>query len=462
MRFKWDRKYLYWGLTAFAVILGIIVIYLLLTNLSGIAEGISYVLGAFKAVIYGFALAYILHPLLRVLELPVFTRWGKKLYKNRPHKVRSFSRAMGITLTMLVVVAVLTLLMRMVLPKVYESVITLVGNLPQYYTTARAWLAGLFSDGSEIQNSVLSLFDNLNTTITDFFSADSINQLRDVISQVFTSIYTVARELVNIIIGFVVSVYVMMNKERFAAQAKKFLYAHLRADWVTGFLKKLHDANHIFIGFLGGKIIDSLVIGISSYILLTIFRIPYKELVSVLVGVTNMIPFFGPFIGAVPSALFILMIDPIKCITFLIIIIVLQQLDGNILQPKILGAITGLSGFWVLVALVVGGYFFGVVGMLLSVPVMSMVYAWIKTNAEQRLKKKGLPPDTLSYQNVDYLDPETGAPVVLPHKAPKVETDVEQSILEAAHLTQEEPEDLSSDPDAQNGRDPEEDPAGHA
>ena len=238
----------------------------------------------------------------------------------------------------------------------------------------------------------------------------------------------------NLIIGFVVSVYVMMNKEKFSAQAKKFLYAHLRTEWVTGFLKKLRDSNHVFIGFLGGKIIDSLVIGISSYILLAIFRIPYKELVSVLVGVTNMIPFFGPFIGAIPSALFILMIDPLKCLTFLIIIIVLQQLDGNILQPRILGAVTGLSGFWVLVALVVGGYFFSVVGMLLSVPVMSILYAWIKTNAEMRLKKKGMPSDTADYQNVAYLDPETMDKIPLPRKEKPAEPDVEQSILEAAHL----------------------------
>ena len=419
MRFKWDRKYLYWGLTAFAVILGVLVIYLLLTNLSSIFNGVSYFLGAFKAVIYGIALAYLLNPLMKHLELPIFVRWGDKLFKNHPNKSKSFTRAMAITLTMLVVLIALTLLLWMVLPKLYDSIVTLVGNLPEYFSSARKTISGLFTDGSEIQKSVLSVFDNLNQTITKIFSTESVNQLRDLVMQVFTSLYTVLRELINIVVGFVVAIYVMMNKEKFCAQAKKFLYAHLNTGWVTKFLKKLRDSNHIFIGFLGGKVLDSLIIGISCYIMLTIFRIPYKELVSVLVGITNMIPFFGPFIGAIPSALIILMIDPIKSLTFLIIIIVLQQLDGNILQPRILGAVTGLNGFWVLVSLVIGGYFFNVIGMLLAVPVMSIIYAWVKANTETRLKKKGIAYKTSEFKQIAYIDPKNNDPIYFRRRQPE-------------------------------------------
>ena len=425
MQFKWDRKYLYWGLTAFAVILGILVIYLLLTNLSPIFAGIGYVLGAFKAVIYGIALAYLLNPLMKRMELPVFYRWGKKLFKEKPQKVKGFVRAMALTLTVLIVIIALSLLLWMVLPRLYESIVTLVGNLPQYLSSARNFIAGLFEEGSDLQNSALSIFDNLDKTLTGIFSTESVNQIRDLIMQVFTSLYSVVRELFNIIVGIVVAIYVMMNKEKFCAQAKKFLYAHLRTGWVTSFLQKLRASNHIFIGFLGGKIIDSLVIGISCYIMCAIFRIPYKELVSVLVGVTNMIPFFGPFIGAIPSALIILMVDPLKALTFLIIIIVLQQLDGNILQPRILGAITGLNGFWVLVSLVVGGYFFSVLGMLLAVPVMSIIYAWVKTNTENRLKKKGITPKTEDFKTIAYIDPATSEPVYFREPLPKPEDEAD-------------------------------------
>ena len=425
MRFKWDRKYLYWGLTAFTVILAVIVIFLLLTNLGSIFDGISYVFGAFKAVIYGFALAYLLNPILKYFELPIFERWGSKIYKKKPQKVKSFKRAMAITLTMLLVVIALTLLLWMVIPKLYESIISLVSNLPQYFSTARNSIAGMFTDGSEFQKSVLSIFDNLNDTITGIFSTESVNQLRDLVMQVFNSLYTVMRELINIIIGFVVAIYVMMNKEKFGAQAKKFLYAHLPTVGVTRFLKKLRDSHHVFIGFLGGKVVDSLVIGISCYIMMAIFSIPYKELVSVLVGVTNMIPFFGPFIGALPSALIILMIDPIKSLPFLIIIIVLQQLDGNILQPRILGAITGLDSFWVLVSLVVGGYFFGVIGMLLAVPVMSIIYAWIKSNTESRLEKKGITSDTGEVQQIAYIEPQSKEAVYF-KDVPEKETEPEK------------------------------------
>ena len=410
MKFKWDRKYLYWGITAFAVILGVIVIYLTLTNLGSILDGFSYVMGAFKSLIYGLALAYILNPIQKRLELPVFRRWGERLFKKKS-KVRSFVRAMSITLTMLVVLIALALLLWMVLPKLYESIVTLVGNLPQYFSSARNTISHMFTEGSDIQKSVLSIFDSLNENITKIFSTESVNQLKDIVLQVFSSLYSAVREVVNLIVGFVVAIYVLMNKEKFAAQVKKFMYAHFKTGWVTGFLKKLRDSNHIFIGFLGGKILDSLIIGISCYIMMAIFRIPYKELVSVICGVTNMIPFFGPFIGAIPSALIILMIDPIKALTFLIIIVVLQQLDGNILQPRILGAVTGLNGFWVLVSLVVGGYFFNVVGMLLAVPVMSIIYAWVKTNTEERLKKKGLAQKTSEFQNIAYIDPESNEPV---------------------------------------------------
>ena len=165
-------------------------------------------------------------------------------------------------------------------------------------------------------------------------------------------------------------------------------------------------ANKTFGGFLSGKIIDSLIIGILTFAIISIFNIPYSVLISVIVGVTNIIPYFGPFLGAIPCGIILLMVDPFKCITFLIIVLILQQIDGNIIGPKILGDSTGLSSFWVIFAITLFGGFFGVFGMFVGVPLFAVIYAAIRTFINQRLEKKRLPSDTVYYMNSDFHSDE--------------------------------------------------------
>jgi predicted PurR-regulated permease PerM len=219
------------------------------------------------------------------------------------------------------------------------------------------------------------------------------------------SIITIFKSLLNFIIGIIISIYLLVDKERFIAQAKKVLYAFLTRERANNFINNLRYSDKIFGGFISGKIIDSLIIGVLCYIGMLVLRLPYSVLIAVLVGITNIIPYFGPFIGAIPSAFFILMIDPKKCLVFVIFILILQQFDGNILGPKILGDSTGLNSFWVIFSITVFSGLFGILGMFIGVPVFAVIYAAFKTLINKRLEIKHMPVETSYYIDYDY-DPD--------------------------------------------------------
>lgn len=313
---------------------------------------------------------------------------------------------------MLVLLIVIGLLW-LVLPRLYESIQTLVTNLPLYFDRMRSTVEEIFKANQDVEDYVLGLFDNLSQTLSSFLSGDLVNELKTVLVSITSSVYAVVMEIVYIAIGFIVAVYILTSKERFAAQTKKVLYSIFDVQHATDIIEEAHEVNEIFIGFVSGKILDSLIIGVICYISLNIIQMPYKELVSVIVGVTNVIPFFGPFIGAVPSAFLILLVDPFKCLIFVIYILILQQIDGNIIGPKILGQNTGLSSFWVICAILVGGGLFGFAGMLFGVPVFAVIYRSVKRAVEHSLKKKDVPVKTSDFLKIAYLDPVTGEPVSL-------------------------------------------------
>ena len=214
------------------------------------------------------------------------------------------------------------------------------------------------------------------------------------------------REIMNILIGLIVSVYVLFSKEKFSKQSKKITYAIFKPSNANMILHLTIKSNEIFGGFIIGKIIDSAIIGVLCFAGLSILNMPYAMLVSVIVGVTNVIPFFGPYIGAIPSAILILLAEPKMGIYFIIFIIALQQFDGNILGPKILGNSTGLSAFWVIVSILLGGGLFGIVGMLFGVPTFAVIYYVIKLLVDNKLEKKELPTVSGCYNEESYVDNE--------------------------------------------------------
>ena len=413
MRFRWDKKYLYWGVTAFCVIAASIVFFLILSKISAIKGFFGIILKVIKPVLYGLLFAYLMNPLVKTFERPILVQWGEKIYGKDSRKSRSFARCIAILLALVLVLLIVIGLLWLVLPRLYESIQTLVTNLPLYFDRMRSTVEEIFKANQDVEDYVLGLFDNLSQTLSSFLSGDLVNELKTVLVSITSSVYAVVMEIVYIAIGFIVAVYILTSKERFAAQTKKVLYSIFDVQHATDIIEEAHEVNEIFIGFVSGKILDSLIIGVICYISLNIIQMPYKELVSVIVGVTNIIPFFGPFIGAVPSAFLILLVDPFKCLIFVIYILILQQIDGNIIGPKILGQNTGLSSFWVICAILVGGGLFGFAGMLFGVPVFAVIYRSVKRAVEHSLKKKDVPVKTSDFLKIAYLDSVTGEPVSL-------------------------------------------------
>ncbi|WP_434309159.1 AI-2E family transporter [Hominifimenecus sp. rT4P-3] len=411
MKFRLDKKYIHWGITAFFVVAASIIFYLILSQLQSMKAFLAMLIGVLKPVIYGLIFAYLMDPLLGFFENHWFLFWGHKVFPDKDKKARSMARALGVAASLLFVILIVVVLLWMVLPKLYDSLEMLARNLSTYLSSGEELIINTFPDGSEAESIALNLYNSMSNYATKWLSGESLGDLSSIVISISSGIYSVLKEILNMCIGLIVAVYVLMSKEKFAAQVKKILYSIFSVKNVNAVLRDLHDANRIFSGFISGKILDSAIIGVICFISLTILNMPYKELVSVIVGVTNVIPFFGPFIGAIPSAFLILLIDPVKCLVFLVFVLILQQFDGNILGPKILGESTGLGSFWVICAILVGGGLFGFVGMLFGVPVFAVIYMMVKRWVERSLQKKGIPPQTSEFKNIVCIDSETEKPV---------------------------------------------------
>ena len=265
----------------------------------------------------------------------------------------------------------------------------------------------LLEDHPNLAETVDQGFSSLFQYLENWFNNEFLAKVDQYITTVTSSLWGVIVTVKDLLIGFIISAYILYSKEPFLGQTKKILYAFVPVSRTNGMLNTLREAHKVFGGFFIGKILDSAIIGLLCFIGMTVFRLPYALLVSAIVGVTNIVPFFGPFIGAIPSAFLILMVDPWKCLYFIIFIIVLQQFDGNILGPRILGNATGLSGFWVIFAILVGGGFFGFVGMVVGVPLFAVVYIALKRRIDKSLANKKLPTGTAAYINVQKVEEDT-------------------------------------------------------
>ena len=290
----------------------------------------------------------------------------------------------------------------MVLPQLYLSIVGLVNAVPEYIRIMQQWLLDFLADNPEIQTAVLPYYNSLAQSVEQWLSSDmlpnleSVNstldwlkaeilpQLTGVVSSVSSGVVALALLLKDILIAIIVSVYLLARKDVFAAQSKKIVYSVFRTDVADLLVEETRSAYRILSGFINGKLVDSLIIGIIALVCCNLFRFPYPMLLAVIIGVTNIIPFFGPFIGAIPCALLILLVSPLKCLYFVIFIFVLQQFDGNILGPKILGQSTGLSAFWVVFSIMLFGGLFGFVGMFIGVPTFAVIYSNIRAFADRR------------------------------------------------------------------------------
>lgn len=406
--FKWDRTYINWGMTAFCVVALSLLFYFAVRNISVFGDFFRKLVTILAPFIWGLVICYLLSPLMRFLEERVFLPLGKRLYrKNKKGGAAKFARVMSILFSEIVLLLLIAALVYLIIPQILGSVQMLVQNSGTYADNVSKWLDGLLKNYPELDSYVGGLFGNINANVGNWLETKLLPQLGSLITSVSSGVYGFARSIYNLIIGIIVSVYLLADKEGFLAAVKRLSYAVFSVETADKLRQGLNFVDKTFMGFLSGKILDSLIIGIICYIVCSILKMPYTLLVSVIIGVTNIIPFFGPLIGAIPSALIILMVDPSKCLIFVIFIIILQQIDGNIIGPRILGSSTGITGFWVMFAIILGSGLFGFWGMLLGVPVFVVIYTVIQNLIIKKLKKSDLPWKIADYKEMDYIDPAT-------------------------------------------------------
>lgn len=399
---KKDNHYFAWGLTAVTVVCTILLFYDVVFRTSTVLEYFNKVLRILAPILYGCAIAYLLSPVVNWFERAIFRHGGRKA----PAK---WVRAGSLVLTWIVVTAFLYGLMSILLPELYKSVMQLVGNARGYYNTIYNWVLHILENNPEIAARATELINEYYTEALTWLNENLVPQLQTAIQAFTGGVLGVFVFLKNLLLGVIVSIYLMASKEGFSAASCKLCYTLLPEDRAAWLIRGVKAADNIFSGFVRGKLLDSLIIGIICFFCSSLFEFPYAPLVSVVVGVTNIIPFFGPFLGAIPSAFLILLDTPIKSLYFILFVLVLQQFDGNILGPKILGNSTGISGFWVMVAILVGGGLWGVVGMFLGVPLFACLYTAVRSFSAYRLRKKGLPVDTASYSSHGPVWPEDQA-----------------------------------------------------
>ena len=402
------KKYLAWGLTAFLTGCALLIFYdVFYRDNSGTVQAIfAKLFSVLTPVLYGLGMAYLLAPIVNFLERAIL-RLRDKLERKRSRAIRihkGWLRAASIFLTWAVVLVLVYLLLSMLVPQLVDSITTLVNNLESYYTTIYNWVTGLLSDNPELKDLFNRYYNETIQWLTTKLLPGLQTAVTNFTGSLVTGVWSVVIFTKNFLIGIIVSVYLLAAKEKSAARCCKLLYGVLPEEQAKFAMRGFRRMDHIFSGFVRGKLLDSLIIGILCFIGCSILKLPYTPLVSVVVGVTNVIPFFGPFLGAIPCALLILLVSPLKCLYFVIFIFLLQQLDGNVIGPKILGDSTGISSLWVIVAILVGGGFGGVLGMFLGVPIFACLQVLVRWLLNTRLEKRHMPLQAWEYVRRDRQD----------------------------------------------------------
>jgi predicted PurR-regulated permease PerM len=358
---------------------------------------ISKIVSALSPIIWGFIIAYMLNPIMLLLQRRLFSPLGKKLFKNNGFRSSVFDRAASAALVVIVFVVLLAVLSWLVIPQIYLSLESIVVSMPEYIDRAAKWVDRIMENFPTADDFVSGIINRITEVVADWARNDAPQQLKAVLINISAGVINMIRGLFNLLVGIIVSIYLLYSKESFIARMKKLLYSLFSERAVGELLKAARFTDRAFLRYIGGKLLDSLIIGIITYIFCVIAKMPYAVLISVVIGITNIIPFFGPFIGAIPCALLVLTQSGPKCLVFIIFNIILQQLDGNFLAPRILGNRSGMSGFWIMFAILLGGGLFGFTGMILSVPIFTVIYAAIRYWVDKRLEKRGLSRDTTLY-----------------------------------------------------------------
>ena len=371
-------------MTNFLTLAAAIALLFALFHIGDIKNGVMALFSALEPLWVGIAFAYLLCPVAAFFER--LLRKAKKLEK--------VARPLSVAITSLAEMAVFAILCAVLLPQLVTSISDLAGKLPGMLEEQLARLQTFLASDNQYASTATDLVESAENMLVTWIKTN----LLATISNIANSLMSVGSAIVNLILAFIITIYLLYDRERYLNQCRKLFHTFSRNERVNDAVyDTIHQANKMFGGFISGKLLDSLIVGVICYAFMLIFRMDYPLIISVIIGVTNIIPMFGPFIGAIPSAFLLLLVSPKQCIIFVIFIFILQQIDGNIIGPYILGDSTGLNSFYVTVAILLFGSLFGFIGMIIGVPLFATLYYVVKRVAEYFLRKRGLPTDTAAY-----------------------------------------------------------------
>lgn len=405
MKRKIQNEYIYWGITALSVIALGILFYFTILRFDNIIKIIGKILYIFRPLLYGIIIAFILTQSFNFFNRK-FTKLLSKRSKNTI-KVKKESKIISISISILILLLILFWIFYLLIPKLLISVVGIVEMLPDSIVKVESWLENILKGNPAIENIILTMINDSSKSILSYLSEGILPKMENIVTTVTVGLNGMYEFLRDFTIGIVFSVYLLINKNKYVSEMKKFIYTFLGIKKGNSLLQGARYSYKIFNGFIKGKLLTSVALGIVCYIAMILFKMPYAALISLIVAITNIIPFFGPIIGWVPGVVLLLLINPIQALYFTIIIIVLQQIEGNILSPKIVGDSIGLSGFWVLFSIMIFGGIFGLVGMIIGVPIFAIFYHFASYQLKKYLAKKDLPSETADYEDLKYIDETT-------------------------------------------------------
>ena len=402
-----DNKYFRWGLTAFLTAAAGILFYFVIFHMRVLKSGIDLVIAILMPVIYGLLISYVLWPLVRIFETKLFGKILKKMKVTPTAKGKKAIRLTCVLATLFLFLFAIYLLLALLIPQVANSIASIVENFPRYIDNIQEWISSTLKNNPDMENTVNNLISTYSEKAEEWLSQDLMPQMNSIIRELSSGLVGFITFIKNVILGIIVSIYMLYGKENLIDNAKKGVYALFSTRRANQIIKDCQYIDATFGKYIIGMMLDSLNIAVWCYVGLLILQMPYAILISVVVGVTNFIPFFGPYLGAIPSAVLIFMVNPIQALYFIIFIFVLQQIDGNFIAPRILGDSTGMSSLMVLVAIMVGGGLFGIPGMLIGVPVCAVLCTAVRHFMERRLADKNLPTDQEFYNGLDQINEES-------------------------------------------------------
>ncbi len=385
MKIQWNQKYNTIAMYAFIVLSSAILFFVVISGLNAFTKALGNYISVLYPFFYGFIIAYLLNFLYILIE---------KIFKkiNFLQKQTKIRNLLIIFLSYGIGTALVLLFLGFILPQLIVSIAGLVVEMPKYIRVTSDYITKL-SETYTLDPRVVQYLNTRWAIVGDQIT----NLVSDLLPAAITLIKTTAMSIWNVILGIIISIYLLTDKKKLLGTSKKAIYGLFGKKHADRFVTLLSRSQKIFSQFLVGKSLDSLIIGAIAFVVLSILKMPYVVLISFIITVTNIIPFFGPFIGAVPSFIIILFVSPIKALWFLVFILILQQLDGNYIGPKILGDSMGISSFWILFSILVSGKILGFMGLIIGVPLFVLVYSIAKEYLEARLKDKGLPENTVAY-----------------------------------------------------------------